>query len=292
MILEKIAESSRIRAAKAKEILSPEELMGLLYDGAGVRSFNNRLAFAFERALREKAMSFAVNTTVGLNEASKATGKNQTDIAFICEVKKASPSKGVIAEDFPYLEIAKDYQSSGATAISVLTEPEYFQGENRYLTEISDTVRIPVLRKDFTVDEYQIYEAKLIGADAVLLICALLDTATLKRYLTICDELGLSALVEAHTEEEIQSAIDAGARIIGVNNRNLKTFEVDLGTSLRLREKVPADILFVAESGIKTAGDIAILRDAGVNAVLIGETLMRCPDKKEMLNQLRGTVSS
>lgn len=289
MILDKVAESSRLRAAKAKEILSPEELMVLLYDGAGVRSFNNRLAFAFERALREKSKPFKVNTAE-LYAASEAPDKKQTQIAIICEVKKASPSKGVIAEDFPYLEIARDYQNAGATAISVLTEPEYFLGDNRYLTEISNLVRIPVLRKDFIVDEYQIYEAKLIGADAVLLICALLDTETLKKYIAICDELGLSALVEAHTQEEVDSAIEAGARIIGVNNRNLKTFEVDLGISLRLREKVPADILFVAESGIKTADDIAQLREAGVNAVLIGETLMRCPDKKAMLNELKGTV--
>lgn len=266
MILDTIVQSTRIRVAKAKEIRSQKKIIEMLYDGAGVRSFNNHTAFAFERALRVK----------------------DSEIAFICEVKKASPSKGVISEDFPYLEIAKEYQKAGASALSVLTEPDYFQGDDLYLTEISDSVRIPVLRKDFTIDEYQIYEAKLIGADAVLLICALLDTATLRRYLAICNELGLSALVEAHSEDEIISALEAGARVIGVNNRNLKTFEVDLNTSIRLRGLVPGEVLFVAESGIRTAEDIALLRAAGVNAVLIGETLMRSSDKKQMLSQLKG----
>lgn len=264
MILDTIAESSRARVAKAKEKLSLEELKKKIYDGAGVRSFNSRLAFAFERALSEER------------------------VAFICEVKKASPSKGIISEDFPYLDIAREYEKAGADAISVLTEPEYFKGSNQYLTEISNLVHIPVLRKDFTVDEYQIYEAKVIGADAVLLICSLLDTDTLRDYLGICNELGLSALVEAHTEEEVTSAIKAGARIIGVNNRNLKTFEVDLKNSTNLRSLVPKDIIFVAESGIKTAEDVSVLKNAGVNAVLIGETLMRSPNKKELLSYLKG----
>ncbi len=263
MILDTIAQSTRIRVEKAKKERPLSQLKEIIYDGAGVRSFQSRMAFAFEKALKK------------------------SEIAFICEVKKASPSKGMIAEDFPYLEIAKQYQKAGADAISVLTEPEFFQGADRYLTEISDEVRIPVLRKDFTVDEYQIYEAKVIGADAVLLICALLDTQTIRNYLGICNELGLSALVEAHTEEEVASAISAGARVIGVNNRNLKTFEVDLTNSVRLRGLVPKDILFVAESGIKTPEDMAVLKEAGVNAVLIGETLMRSPDKKEQLDWLR-----
>jgi indole-3-glycerol phosphate synthase len=263
MILDTIAQSTRIRVEKAKKERPLSQLKEIIYDGAGVRSFQSRMAFAFEKALQK------------------------SEIAFICEVKKASPSKGMIAEDFPYLEIAKQYQKAGADAISVLTEPEFFQGADRYLTEISDEVRIPVLRKDFTVDEYQIYEAKVIGADAVLLICALLDTQTIRNYLGICNELGLSALVEAHTEEEVASAISAGARVIGVNNRNLKTFEVDLTNSVRLRGLVPKDILFVAESGIKTPEDMAVLKEAGVNAVLIGETLMRSPDKKEQLDRLR-----
>jgi indole-3-glycerol phosphate synthase len=284
MILDKIAESSRNRVEKAKAELPLKELIDRIYDGAGVRSFNNRNAFAFEKALKEYPLTPSLNHDPA-NSASEAA---RPKMAFICEVKKASPSKGVIAENFPYLDIAKDYQKAGADAISVLTEPEYFQGDNRYLAEISNDVQIPVLRKDFTVDAYQIYEAKLIGADAVLLICSLLDTPTLKRYLAICNELGLSALVEAHTQEEVISAMEAGARVIGVNNRNLQTFEVDLNNSIILRELVPRDIIFVAESGIRSSEDINRLRDAGVNAVLIGETLMRSPNKKEIIKELRG----
>ena len=212
------------------------------------------------------------------------------DISFICEVKKASPSKGVIAEDFPYLDIAKDYEKAGADCISVLTETDYFKGEDRFLKEINDTVQIPTIRKDFIIDEYMIYEAKLLGASCVLLIAALLDTETIRQYKSICDDLGLSALVEAHDEAEIASAIATGARMIGVNNRNLKDFTVDIHNSTRLRELVPKDILFIAESGIKTADDIQVLRDAGVNGVLIGETLMRSPDKAQMLDMLRGKV--
>lgn len=275
MILDTLAQSSRIRVEKAKNELPFERVKELIYDGAGVRSFNGRTAFAFERALRKKKI-----------EQSTGDSASNDGISFICEVKKASPSKGVIAENFPYLAIAKEYEKAGADAVSVLTEPEYFKGSNQYLSEISYEVHIPVLRKDFTVDEYQIYEAKLIGADAVLLICALLDTETIRKYLKICDELGLSALVEAHTEEEITSALNAGARVIGVNNRNLQTFEVDLNNSIRLRSLVPADVIFVAESGIKTAEDIRALKKAGVNAVLIGETLMRSSDKKKELDIL------
>ena len=213
------------------------------------------------------------------------------DISFICECKKASPSKGLIAPDFPYLRIAREYEAAGAACISVLTEPEWFLGENRYLKEIAETVSIPCIRKDFTVDPYMIYEAKTLGASAVLLICSLLDRDTLRRYIEICDTLGLSALVEAHDEREIGDAVAAGARIIGVNNRNLKTFTVDVGNSGRLRALVPENILFVAESGIRTAEDIQSLREAGVDAVLIGETLMRSEDKKKMLDTLRGMKS-
>ena len=213
------------------------------------------------------------------------------DISFICECKKASPSKGLIAPDFSYLRIAREYEAAGAACISVLTEPEWFLGENRYLKEIAETVSIPCIRKDFTVDSYMIYEAKTLGASAVLLICSLLDRDTLRRYIEICDTLGLSALVEAHDEREIGDAVAAGARIIGVNNRNLKTFTVDVGNSGRLRALVPENILFVAESGIRTAEDIQSLREAGVDAVLIGETLMRSEDKKKMLDTLRGMKS-
>ncbi|MBR0599980.1 indole-3-glycerol phosphate synthase TrpC [Sinanaerobacter chloroacetimidivorans] len=210
------------------------------------------------------------------------------EISFICEVKKASPSKGIIDEEFPYLKIAAEYEEAGAAAISVLTEPYWFLGKDRYLTEISKEVGIPVLRKDFTIDPYQIYEAKVLGASAVLLICALLDTDRLKEYLNIAHGLGLSALVEAHREEEVDSALSAGARIIGVNNRDLKTFEVDLSASIRLRSKIPENILFISESGIKTAADIALLKASKVNGVLIGETLMRGSNKKEELFRLRG----
>ena len=212
----------------------------------------------------------------------------QPDISFICECKKASPSKGVIAEDFPYLQIAKDYENAGADCISVLTEPKWFLGSDEYLRQIAQGVSIPCLRKDFTVDEYMIYEAKLLGAKAVLLICSILSPQQIESYLGICDDLGLSALVEAHDEGEIQTAVSVGARIIGVNNRNLKDFSVDTNNSARLRELVPPSVLFVSESGIKTPSDVESLRSAGADAVLIGETLMRAADKKAMLAQLRG----
>lgn len=210
------------------------------------------------------------------------------DIAFICEVKKASPSKGIIAKEFPYIEIAKEYEVSGADCISVLTEPAYFKGDIKYLKEINEVISVPTIRKDFTIDEYMIYEAHTVGAKAILLICSLLDTNTIKKYISICDTLGLTALVEAHDSEEVQSALRAGARVIGVNNRNLKTFEVDINNSIKLRKEIPNDIIFVAESGIKTPEDIAKLRDNNVNAVLIGETFMRSPNKRECLNHLKG----
>lgn len=208
-------------------------------------------------------------------------------ISFICEIKKASPSKGLIVPDFPYQKIAKEYEAAGASAISCLTEPYWFLGSDTHLREVVQIVGIPVLRKDFTISEYQIYETRTLGASAVLLICALLDTETLRKYISIADTLGLSALVEAHDEGEIESAIEAGARVIGVNNRNLGDFTVNVNNSVRYRSMVPERILFVSESGIKTADDIAILRDNGTDAVLIGETLMRAPDKKRMLDELR-----
>lgn len=215
-------------------------------------------------------------------------------ISFICEVKKASPSRGVIAEDFPYQEIAQEYERAGADAISVLTEPFYFQGSDNYLQEIRSVVSLPLLRKDFTVDEYMIYSAKKLGADAVLLICAILSPMQLSEYLGIARSLGLSALVEAHDEGEVETALEAGAGIIGVNNRNLRDFTVDLGNSIRLRSLVPVTapgpgrILFVSESGMKTREDIVRLEENGTDGVLIGETLMRCPDKAGMLRELRG----
>lgn len=211
-------------------------------------------------------------------------------ISFICECKKASPSKGVIAEYFPYLEIAKAYEAAGAEAISVLTEPKWFLGSDGYLKEIANTVSIPCLRKDFTVDEYMIYEAKLLGASAVLLICSILRENQMKEYIDICDDLGLSALVETHDALEVKMALNSGARIIGVNNRNLKDFTVDVENSRRLRELIPPEILFVSESGVSSAEDVEKLKEIGADAVLVGEALMRAPDKKVKLAELRGVL--
>ena len=232
--------------------------------------------------VKEKALSLPK----GNFEFEKALKKD--DIAFICECKKASPSKGVIAENFPYLQIAKEYETAGADCISVLTEPKWFLGSDEYLREITANVNIPCIRKDFTVDPYMIYEAKLLGAKAVLLICSILSEEQIREYMGICDELGISALVETHDEKEIAMAVRCGARLIGVNNRNLKDFSVDAGNSRRMRELVPENIIFVSESGVKSAEDIAKLRASGVNAVLIGETLMKADDKKAKLAELKG----
>lgn len=256
-ILDELADYARVRVEKAKESISIEQIKEKAFS-------MEKGSFEFEKALRTN------------------------DVAFICECKKASPSKGIIAKDFPYLEIAKDYEKAGANCISVLTEPKWFLGSDEYLKEIAANVSIPCIRKDFTVDEYMIYEAKVLGAKAVLLICSILSEEDIKRYIGICDDLGLSALVEAHDSAEIEMAIRAGARVIGVNNRNLKDFSVDTKNSRNLREIVPEDIIFVSESGVKDASDIAALREAKVNAVLIGETLMRAEDKKAKLDELKG----
>lgn len=258
MILDEIAEATKRRVETCRHNISLEEM-------------------------KEKALSMKKDDTFPFENALR-----KDKVTFICEIKKASPSKGVIAEHFPYIDIAREYEAAGADCISVLTEPDYFMGSTEYLRRIRNEVKIPLLRKDFTVDEYMIYEAKVIGADAVLLICSLLDEETIAEWIKLCDLLGLSALVEAHDREEIQMAVRAGARIIGVNNRNLKTFDVDINNCLRLRENVPAEILFVAESGMKTRADIEALEQGGVNGVLIGETFMRSPDKKATLEELRG----
>lgn len=257
-ILNEIAQKTRLRIAeKEKEIPLSE-----------VRETAEKLpgdtGFPFEKAL------------------------SGNDIAFICEVKKASPSKGVIAENFPYLQIAKDYEKAGASAISCLTEPFWFKGSNEILSEITSTVNIPVLRKDFTISEYMIYEAKILGAGAVLLICSILSEDELKSYLELTHSLGMSALVETHNEDEIKTAVKIGAKIIGVNNRDLKSFTVDVGNSARLRELIPKDRIFVSESGITTADDVQKLREIGANAALIGEALMRADDKTAKLKELRG----
>lgn len=256
-ILEQLAAYARTRAEQAKAVRP-------LADVKAAALAQPKGDFAFEKALA------------------------QPGVRFICECKRASPSKGLIAPVFPYLDIAKEYAAAGADAISVLTEPKWFLGSDEYLQQIAAAVPVPCLRKDFTVDEYMIYEAKLLGASAVLLICSLLDTETLHQYLGICDALGLSALVEAHDEQEIASAAAAGARVIGVNNRNLKNFTVDVTNSLALRQKAPPGVLFVAESGITSPSDVSALRAAGVDAVLVGEALMRAPDKAAALAALRG----
>ena len=209
------------------------------------------------------------------------------DLSFICECKKASPSKGLIEPDFRYLEIAREYEAAGADCISVLTEPKWFLGSDEYLKEIAKTVSIPCIRKDFTVDEYQIYQAKTLGAAAVLLICSILSDVQLGEYIKICDSLGISALVEIHNEKEAGMAVRAGARIIGVNNRNLKDFTVDTANSKKLSDLIPDDIIFVSESGVKSTDDIRAIREIGADAVLIGETLMRADDKKAKLDELR-----
>ena len=244
-----------------------------------------RVAEAKVRTPLGTVKEMALSMPKGDFSFEKALRKN--DISFICECKKASPSKGLIAENFPYLDIAAQYEKAGADCISVLTEPKWFLGRDEFLKEIAEKVKIPCLRKDFTVDEYMIYEAKNLGASAVLLICSILSKEQIKEYLAICDELGLSALVETHDENEVKMACDVGARLIGVNNRNLKDFSVDTDNSRRLRELIPKDVIFVSESGVKTADDVKKLKEIGADAVLVGETLMRAVDKKAKLNELR-----
>lgn len=258
MILDKIVEATKVRVAQEKEVETPEAVK------AAALALPPDTGFPFEAALR------------------------QQDFNFICEVKKASPSKGIIAEHFPYLDIAKEYEVAGAAAISVLTEPDFFKGDKKYLQEIASIVKIPVLRKDFIIDEYQIYQAKVWGASAILLICACLDVPTLTKFRELADSLGLSSLVEAHDEHEVQMAIDCGARIIGVNNRNLKDFTVDVQNSVRLRNLVQDDVIFVSESGLETPEDIQVLRDNNIGVALMGETFMRSPNKVEKLAYLYG----
>lgn len=258
-ILDQLAEHARQRVATAQMTVPPEELRQQAFSLP-------KGDFRFEKALRKDGLS------------------------FICECKKASPSKGLIAPDFPYLEIAKEYEAAGADCISVLTEPKWFLGSDRYLEEIAKTVSTPCLRKDFTVDEYMLYEAKLLGASAVLLICSILTEGQIKEYLHICDELGLSALVEIHNEREAEIALRAGARIIGVNNRNLKDFSVDMENSGRLRSMIPSKVLFITESGVRDRQDVIRARALGADGVLIGEALMRAADKKAALAELRGSL--
>lgn len=258
-ILDKLANHAKERVNLAKQSLSLQDIKKQAFS----LSKGN---FEFERALKN------------------------ADFAFICECKKASPSKGIIAEDFDYLNIAKEYEKAGADCISVLTEPKWFLGNDKYLKEITQNVSIPCIRKDFTVDEYLIYEAKILGAKAILLICSILSGEQIKSYIKICDDLGLSALVEAHNEDEIKTAINSGARIIGVNNRNLKDFTVDTKNSENLRTLVPKNIIFIAESGITNAQDIKNLKNNNVNGVLIGETLMKAQNKQQKLLELKSML--
>ena len=259
-ILEELAQYARYRVEADKKKIAPDIMKVMALEmGSPIRG-----GFAFEEALRREGLS------------------------FICECKKASPSKGVIEPDFRYLDIARDYERAGADCISVLTEPKWFLGSDRYLHEIADAVAVPCIRKDFTVDEYQIYQAKVLGASALLLICSILSEKQLEDFLSACQTLGLSALVEVHDASEAKMAVEAGARIVGVNNRNLKDFTVDTENSRKLRDLIPDNVLFVSESGVKDEGDIAKIRQMGADAVLIGEALMRAADKKEMLNRLRG----
>lgn len=258
-ILDKLAQATKERTEEAKMHMPLETLRKMAYAMP-------KGDFAFEKALSKPGLS------------------------FITECKKASPSKGLIAPEFPYLEIARDYEAAGADCISVLTEPKWFLGSDQYLKEIAEEVSIPCLRKDFTIDEYMIYEAKVLGASAILLICAILAEEQVRSYIRIADELGLSSLVEAYSEEEVKVAVAAGARVIGVNNRNLKDFSVDTDNSRRLRELIPSSVLFVSESGVQSAEDVAHLEAIGADAVLIGETLMRAPDKKEKLDELKSRL--
>ena len=256
-ILDTIAEYARTRVAADKQNISMDAI--------------KELALATEKARGD----------LFYNAIAKQ------DLSFICEVKKASPSKGIIDPVFDYLKIAKEYENAGADAMSCLTEPKWFLGSDEIFKEIRAEVKIPMLRKDFVVDAYQLYQAKVMGANCVLLICAILDTKTISEYLEICDTLGLAALVETHDAEEIKSAVSTGAKMIGVNNRNLKDFSVDLGNASRLRDVIPGDRLYVAESGVMSVEDAASLRRAGADAILVGEAMMRADDKKKFLDEMR-----
>ena len=263
MILDDLVLATKKRIEKEKEEFSLQEIMQLTQK----REISKEKEFSFEKALSGPGMH------------------------LICEIKKASPSKGLITADFPYIDIAKEYESAGCDAISVLTEPEYFKGNIQYLKDIYDSgIKIPLLRKDFTIDRYMIYQAKLYGASAILLICAILSDEQITEYLKLADSMNLSAIVEAHDEEEIERALAAGARIIGVNNRNLKDFTVDINNSIRLRKMVPSEKIFVAESGIQNKEDVKKLYQAGINAVLIGETFMRAENKKEVIRQFHSEI--
>lgn len=277
MILDTLAQATKKRIDGQKQLKSLEALKQELSEKAErgelvlpdkeksfEENFNNPSLYRFEKNLKGKG------------------------IHIIAEVKKASPSKGLIDPNFDYMKVARDYEMAGVDCVSCLTEPDYFKGSDEIFMEIRRVLKTPMIRKDFTVDEYMIYQAKLMGADCILLICAILDDEALMNYYKLADSLGLSVLVETHDEEEMERALKIGARMIGVNNRNLKDFTVDIGNSIRLRKMVPENVIFVAESGIKTREDIKELEDCGTNGVLIGETFMRAADKAKELKLLKG----
>lgn len=293
-ILEEIAERTRVRITE-EEAAKPLAQLAQEAEALREKELSQGVNLPLEPLQEEAAKTDAKSVAESFAGADGRPGRyrfykalQKEEMSYICEVKKASPSKGLIAPDFPYVKIAREYEKAGASAISCLTEPYYFKGSDAYLREIASTVSIPVLRKDFTVNQYMIYQAKVLGASAILLICAILDDEQLTEYLALADSLGLDALVEAHDAEEVARALKAGAQIVGVNNRDLKTFEVDVRNSIRLREQAPRDVLFVSESGIKTSEDIRKLYENEVDAVLIGETLMRSEDKKQALETLNG----
>lgn len=276
-ILDTIAAYAKVRVAQDKEATPLEQIKETAFRKAGIS----------EEMMRKGAVETFKKDPFPEDNLFYRNIK-KPGIRFICEIKKASPSKGIIAEEFPYVEIAKEYEAAGADCVSCLTEPKWFLGSDQIFTEIRKSVKTPMIRKDFVVDEYQIYQAKVMESNAILLICAILDKDTIAKYLDICHSLGMVAIVETHDDKGIREAVEAGAKIIGVNNRNLKDFTVDIDNSQKLRSLVPGDILFVAESGIKTPEDIKALKEARVDAVLIGETLMRAKDKTMMLKKLRG----
>lgn len=266
MILDEIIAYTRLRVEEKKKHLSLENMKEKANEVRSREQIRKETtkegSFPFEEVLKQPGMH------------------------VICEVKKASPSKGILDPEFNYLEIAKAYERAGAAAISVLTEPAYFQGKEEYLVNIHKEVSIPLLRKDFTIDEYQLYEAKVLGASCVLLICGILTKEQLEHYLQLCEELQLSALVETHSKEEICMALECGARIVGVNNRNLQDFSEDLQCSIAYRKQVPDHVIFVAESGIHTKEDMKVLYEERIRVVLIGEELMRATNKDIRLKEL------
>lgn len=259
MIIDDIVASTFERVAENKKRNSIDKLARLAFE----KPINKD--YPFEKALRNKA-----------------------NLAYIMEIKRCVPTKGEITRNFDYKSIAKEYEDIGATAISVMTEPDYFKGDDDFLAEIARIVKIPVLRDDFIVDEYMVYESKLLGADAITLICSVLDEITLMRCLNLAENLGMSAVVEAHSSMQVKKALRVGAKIIAVNNCDLRNFEIDMNNSLELQKMIPEDVIFISRSGVKTYQDICKLEENNVNAVMVGEVLMRSHDKRKTFEILQG----